>query len=290
MTAGSSSYESWIGRSELRSDIVTAGPIERLAATLDHESPTFAGGRRVLPLAHWLFFLPDERQSALGPDGHPQRGGFLPPVYNLPRRMWAGSRLWFHGNIEAGQNLARRSTITAIRQTNGASGELVFATVRHEIGEPTGRTLIIEDQDIVYRGLSGAAVDQEPEAAGRGEWQGSVVPDAVMLFRYSALTFNGHRIHYDRDYVTREERYPGLVVHGPLIATLLLDLVVRMMPEARLAEFSFRAVAPLFDGQEVSLNGTPPDPDGLIKLWAAAPDGPLAMTAQARIAATEGRP
>jgi 3-methylfumaryl-CoA hydratase len=289
MNDGNSAYQSWIGRSELRRDVVTAGPIERLSATLDHDSPTFAEGQSGAPLAHWLFFLPDERQSALGPDGHPKRGGFLPPVHDLPRRMWAGSRISFRSDLEVGQSVERRSTIAAIKRKEGASGELVFVTVRHEIGETGGRTLIMEDQDIVYRGLSGVAAKQGPAAAGRGEWRRSVVPDPVMLFRYSALTFNGHRIHYDHDYVTTEEGYPGLIVHGPLIATLLLDLVGRTAPQARIAEFSFRAVSPVFDRQELMLNGTPPDPDGLIELWATAEGGRLAMTAQARVGAGEGR-
>jgi 3-methylfumaryl-CoA hydratase len=171
-----------------------------------------------------------------------------------------------------------------VKRKDGASGPLVFVTVRHEIGEQGGAAAVIDEHDIVYRGLEAPAVKPSPQKAEAGEWRRELVPDAVQLFRYSALTFNGHRIHYDRDYVTREEGYPGLVVHGPLIATLLIDLVRRNAPAVRISEFSFRAVSPLFDGNAMSVNATPPGVDGLVKLWAANADGNLAMTAEAKLA------
>ena len=146
-----------------------------------------------------------------------------------------------------------------MKRKDGASGRLVFVTVRHEIGKPGEAAAIIDEHDIVYRGLEAPAVKPSPQKAEAGEWRRELVPDAVQLFRYSALTFNGHRIHYDRDYVTREEGYPGLVVHGPLIATLLIDLVRRNAPTAKISEFSFRAVSPLFDGNAMSVNATPPE-------------------------------
>ena len=197
--------------------------------------------------------------------------------------MWAGSRISFRGDLRIGRDIVRRSTIAGIKRKEGASGTLVFVTVRHEIAEADGRNLVVEDQDIVYRGISGAAVKQAPAAAERGDWHRSLAPDAVMLFRYSALTFNGHRIHYDRDYATGEESYPGLVVHGPLIATLLLDLLRRKTLSRRVESFSFRAVSPLFDGSEMSVNATPPEADGAVKLWAANHEGDLAMTAEAML-------
>lgn len=275
-------YSDWIGRSEEAGDHVTAGPLDRLSATLDHDDPPFADGDAVPPLGHWLFFLPNAPQSEIGPDGHPKRGGFLPPVHELPRRMWAGSRLSFPGAIRVGDRIVRRSTISSVKTKEGASGPLVFVTVCHEISAVDGPVAVIDEHDIVYRGLEApAAKTSTPVEAG--QWRRNLAPDAVMLFRFSALTFNGHRIHYDRDYVTREEGYPGLVVHGPLIATLLIDLLRRQMPEAGVASFSFRAVSPLFDGNPMSVNATPPDAERVIKLWAANDKGGLAMSAEARL-------
>jgi 3-methylfumaryl-CoA hydratase len=279
-----SEYSAWIGRVEESRDTVTAGPLDRLSATLDRNDRAFSEGDAVPPLGHWLFFLPDVRQSELGPDGHPKRGGFLPPVHGLPRRMWAGSRLSFPGTIRVGESIVRRSTIASVKQKDGASGPLVFVTVRHEIGAAGAPPAIVDEHDIVYRGLQAPAVKAERGKAEAGAWRRALRPDAVMLFRYSALTFNGHRIHYDHAYVTGEEGYPGLVVHGPLIATLLVDLLRRNAPEKRVASFSFRAVSPLFDGDEMSVNAKPPAADGVVKLWAANHQGDLAMTAEARFA------
>jgi 3-methylfumaryl-CoA hydratase len=277
-------YSAWIGRSEESRDAVTAGPLDRMSATFDRDDPPFADGDVVPPLAHWLFFLPDARQSEIGPDGHPKRGGFLPPVHELPRRMWAGSRLSFPGEIRVGDGIVRHSQIVSVKRKQGANGPLIFVTVRHRIGRAGEAAAIIDEHDIGYRGLEAPAVRADRQKTEAGEWRRTIVPDAVMLFRYSALTFNGHRIHYDRGYATKEEGYPGLVVHGPLIATLLVDLVRRHAPRARVEAFSFRAVSPLFDGNEMSVNGTPPDADGLVKLWAANGDGDLAMSAEARLA------
>jgi 3-methylfumaryl-CoA hydratase len=276
-------YSAWIGRVEERLDTVTAGPLDRLSATLDRDDAPFAEGDVVPPLGHWLFFLPDAPQSEIGLDGHPMRGGFLPPVHELPRRMWAGSRLSFPGAIRVGDRIVRRSTIASVKRKEGASGPLVFVTVRHEIGRSGQAPAIVDEHDIVYRGLEAPAVKTERRKAEAGVWRRVLKPDAVMLFRYSALTFNGHRIHYDRDYATKEEGYPGLIVHGPLIATLLLDLLRRKAPNARIATFSFRAVSPLVDGNDMSVNAIPPDADGAVKLWAANHESDLAMTAEARL-------
>jgi 3-methylfumaryl-CoA hydratase len=283
-TQTSGDYSAWIGRSEVAEDMITAGPLDRFSATLDSDAAGARLGDAVPPLAHWLFFLPNARQSEIGADGHPRRGGFLPPVDQLPRRMWAGSRIAFNDDIHVGETAKRRSVIQSVKHKEGASGPLVFVTVRHEIGQEGQPAAIVDEHDIVYRGLQAPAVKPSPRTAEIGEWRRELVPDAVQLFRYSALTFNGHRIHYDRDYVTREEGYPGLVVHGPLIATLLLDLVRRNAPEARVRQFSFRALSPLFDGDMMSVNATPPGADGLVRLWAANAEGHLAMTAEARLA------
>ncbi len=286
MSEPAQDYAAWLGRTEEARDVVTAGPLDRLSATLDRDDQPHADGDALPPLGHWLFFLPTARQSDVGADGHPKRGGFLPPVHHLPRRMWAGSRITFPGDIRVGDAIVRRSVIASIREKAGKASPLVFVTVRHEIGRPGEPPAIVDEHDIVYRGLESAPAGAKPETTPAGAWRRTLVPDGVQLFRYSALTFNSHRIHCDRDYATQVEGYPGLVVHGPLIATLLVDLIRRKAPAARIDAFSFRAVSPLFDGNAMSVNADPPGPDGRMKLWAANADGGLAVSAEAALSGT----
>jgi 3-methylfumaryl-CoA hydratase len=265
--------QSWIGKTERATDEATATPVAALAATLDIDHP----GDTLRPLWHWLYFLPIHRQSDLGPDGHAKRGGFLPPV-DLPRRMWAGGRLEFHHPLHIGDRITRTSRIADVRFKEGRAGPLVFVVVRHEIANEAGVALT-EEHDIVYRDHARSG-DPQP-APNEATWQRLIHPDDVLLFRYSALTFNGHRIHYDRRYATEVEHYPGLVVHGPLIATLLADLVSRNLPEATMKRFEFRAISPIFDVADFTVNANP-EPDGkTIHLWASGPQGGLAMTATA---------
>lgn len=279
-------YAEWIGRSEHRHDILTPGPVAALAATLDRDDPPPRPGDALPPLWHWLYFLPMHRHSELGPDGHARRGDFLPPV-PLPRRMWAGGRLNFVEPLRIGEPVQRFSRITAIRSTRGRSGELVFVTVRHEIHH-AGRLALEEEHDIVYREaprpeVEAAAVRNAPtQAAPDAVHSRTIRPDSVLLFRYSALTFNGHRIHYDRAYATEVEGYPGLVVHGPLIATLLLDLLRREHPSAHVRRFGFRALRPLFDIHPISLHAAPAT-EGSMQLWATDHEGTVAMTATAHV-------
>jgi 3-methylfumaryl-CoA hydratase len=230
------------------------------------------------PLWHWLYFLPRHRQSELAPDGHAQRGGFLPPV-SLPRRMWAGGRFEFHHPLCIGERITRVSRIADVTHKQGRTGDLIFILVRHEISDAAGLALV-EEQDIVYRGHSSSA--PPPPAPPSALWSRTLRPDDVLLFRYSSLTFNSHRIHYDRRYAVETEGYPGLVVHGPLIATLLLDLVHRNLPQANVSRFSFRAVSPLFDTTSFTVCG---QPDGnQVRLWAKNETGGLAMEAIASLA------
>ena len=272
----------WIGRTESLEDVVTPAPLRALTAVLDRDDPPVAPGDTVPPCWHWLTFLPMPRQSEIGPDGHPLRGGFLPPV-PLPRRMWAGSRIRFHAPLRAGQLLRRTSHIDDVRLKEGRTGPLVFVKVRHEI-EADGTLALVDEQDIVYRDMPvpGEAAPAPVVAPADAQWTRRIQPDEVLLFRYSALTFNGHRIHYDRRYVTEVEGYPGLVVHGPLIATLLLDLLRRELPGAQLSSFNFRAVKPLFDTAPFQVCGRL---DGqTVQLWARTEEGELAMDATATLA------
>jgi len=275
--------QQWRGRSETLHDEITAAPVRGLSATLDREDPAPEKGTELPPLWHWLYFLPHARQSELGPDGHPKRGGFLPPV-PLPRRMWAGGRLQWHAPLRVGDKVSRTSRIASVTHKAGRTGDLVFVLVKHEVRNASGLVLS-EEHDIVYRDTPqpGDPVPQ-PVAAERGApWQRIVTPDDVLLFRYSALTFNGHRIHYDRRYVTGVEGYPGLIVHGPLIATLLVDLVRRQRPDASISSFSFKAVKPVFDLQPLTVNGRPSADGKTIQLWAEQ-EGWLAMQASAALA------
>lgn len=276
----------WVGRSETAVDVVGPTPLAALAATLDREPP--AGGSAALstvpPLWHWLYFLPLAPQSNIGTDGHPKRGGFLPPI-SLPRRMWAGGRLQFHGDITPGMSLKRVSTITDLALKQGATGPLVFVVVRHEISTTQGLA-ITEEQDLVYRedAQPGQAAPARKPAPATAAWTREWLADPVLLFRYSALTFNGHRIHYDRSYAMEVEHYPGLVVHGPLIASLLLDLLERNLPGARVTAYRFRALSPLFDGMPFKVCGQPQAEGRTVHLWAQTMDGGLAMEAHAELA------
>jgi 3-methylfumaryl-CoA hydratase len=271
----------WVGRTVQDSDLIVATPARALAATLDHEPAPWAPGTPLPPLWHWLYFLPLHRARELGDDGHARRGGFLPPV-PLPRRMWAGSRFSFSAPLCVGDTVNRRSTIEAVQAKSGRHGPLVFVTVRHVFGR-ADEDLLTEWHDIVYRAAAGpgdAPAEARP-APAEAQWQDSLLPDDVLLFRYSALTFNGHRIHYDRRYVTEVEGYPGLVVHGPLIATLLLDRLQRAWPGAALSDFAFRAHRPAFDGRTLQLCGRVDD--DVARLWALDDAGALLMQAQATL-------
>ncbi|MBU3739319.1 MAG: acyl-CoA dehydrogenase [Rhodoferax sp.] len=279
--------EDWIGRTELREDDVTPVPWAALAATLDCPLPGtgLPTPDMSLPaLWHWLYFLPLAPQSELGPDGHPRRGGFLPPVA-LPRRMWAGGELDFVEPLRLGDRLERQSTIEAVTPRTGRSRALVFVTVRHDIRRQGASTVALRERHhIVYRDAPAAGDASPPTPAPQqARWRQDRVPDAVLLFRYSALTFNGHRIHYDHRHATQAEGYPGLVVHGPLIATLLLQLLQREQPDAGVRSFRFQALRPAFDGQRLTLRGEP-DPDGRsVRLWASDAQDALCMQAQARL-------
>lgn len=277
--------KAWIGRTETLTDHADRGVYARLAALLDYPAPDhgFAPAGTMPPLGHWLNFLPTARQSEIDRDGHPFRGGFLPPV-PLPRRMWAGGRLTFVRPAADSGRLTRRSTILDVVEKTGSSGRMVFVTVRHEISDEAGLALS-EEQDIVYRDMPAEGSTPRPAPAPEKprmpDATRSVTPDPVLLFRYSALTFNAHRIHYDRDYCREVEGYPGLVVHGPLIATLLLDHFRRETPGVEIADFSFRAQRPLFDGSPFLLcmarTGTGAD------LWSEDSEGHVTMTARLEV-------
>lgn len=270
----------WIGRTETATETLRPFPADALAATLDRDE-RYPEGAPLPDLWHWLYFLPLHKLSESGRDGHAARGGFLPPV-PLPRRMWAGSRFRFHAPLRVGAQATKRSTILKVEEKQGRSGPLCFVTVGHELID--GDTLCIaEEHDIVYReDPAPGALAPAPQPAPEGSaFHRVITPDPVLLFRYSALTFNGHRIHYDHPYATGVEGYPGLVVHGPLLATLLMDLL-RRQDMGRVTGFAFRALATITDTAEFAVHGAP-QPDGSVRLWARRADGALAMDATATL-------
>ncbi len=270
-------WAAWVGRSQTVAEDIWAPRVAQLAATLDL-APAPGEGDPLPPGWQWLFFNPAAPQSALGEDGHPRRGGFLPPI-ELPRRMWAGSRLTYHAPLPIGAPAEKHSEIISIDRKAGRSGTLVFVTLRHTTSQ--GSVIAIEEeQDLVYRGhpLPGDSAPQG-KPAPRAQWSEPVRPDAPLLFRYSALTFNGHRIHYDTPYATGVEGYPALVVHGPLTATLLQGFASRLQPGQRLASFTFRGLAPLFVDRTLHLEAA--ESDRGLSLWVRNERGEMAMQASA---------
>lgn len=275
--------QAWIGRTEMAEDVAGPVPLAGLAALLDYERPPWPPNE-VPPLGHWLYFLPRAPMSLIDADGHLKRGGFLPPI-DLPRRMWAGGEVQMMQPITIGAPIERRSTIRDVRAKQGASGRLVFVTVDHHITSE-GRTWIVERQDIVYREASraveaAAAPPPLPPAPRAAQAERLVEAGPVALFRFSALTFNAHRIHYDRDYARDVEGYAGLVVHGPLIAILLADHLLRHSPGARIERFAFRGVRPLIDTAPFALccerEGSK------ATLWSRDANGHETMTAEATL-------
>lgn len=284
MTDKKIDYSDWIGAREEIEDDITLAPTLALLAMLDDTETRPTKGQPLPPLWHWLYFLPRPPMSHIGSDGHPKRGGFLPPV-SLPRRMFAGARTKFLEPLIIGGSAARHGEVISVQQKTGGTGELVFVTIRHRIRQGS-RLCIEEEQDIVYREPGGrvpAPVVAEDVAKNvEGAWVRTITPSPVLLFRFSALTFNSHRIHYDRSYATGEENYPGLVVQGPLTAMLLMDLV-RQNSDRRVVRFAFRGRAPLFDLHPFHLVGRPRGEQ--VQLEALGPDGVQCMGATADLTA-----
>ena len=276
MTGNFEHLRDWVGKKEVRNDMITSWPITALAATLDDANLPVDRGSPVPNGWHWIFFLEAKPSLELGVDGHPKRGGFLPPV-PLPRRMWAGGRLEFVRPLKIGDAITRASEIVSVEPKAGRSGTLVFVTVRHTV-QAAGETALIEEQDIVYREAAqkGDPLPAGKQAPAESLWTRRIMPNAVMLFRYSALTFNGHRIHYDKDYAINEEHYPGLVVHGPMQATLLLDLC-RLNATRPVKKFEYRAQHPMFADHAFSVNGNFDSAASQADLWTANDAGNYAM-------------
>ena len=281
MSADLDDLRQWIGRRESMSDIATAWPVAALNATFDRREGEPAPGDAIPEGWHWLYFLETTPASELGHDGHARRGGFLPPV-PLPRRMWAGGRIDFNRALRVGDALRRDSEVISIDSKRGKSGSLVFVTVRHTV-YAAGELAVVEEHDIVYREAAkpGEPPPQAKPAPQSAQWRHEVNPGEVMLFRFSALIFNAHRIHYDLDYVRAREGYPGLIVHGPLQTLLMLDLCRRN--GVRVTRLDYRALHPVFHTERMTIGGNPSADGSKVELWTANAAGNLAMTGTAAL-------
>jgi 3-methylfumaryl-CoA hydratase len=277
-TTHSIDADEWVGRTHQVADVLYATPARALALTLDRPETDLVEGGRLPELWHWLYFLPLVPTSELAVDGHPRRGGLLPPVA-LERRMWAGGRLTFHRDLHLGEPVTRTSEITSVASKQGRAGPMVLITVRHTVASTQG-VAVEEDQDIVYLTTPTSYTTPPPDPVPPDiGWTQVQHVDPVLLFRFSALTFNAHRIHYDLPYATNEERYPGLVVHGPLQAVLLMESARQHHSGKRVATYSFRAARPLFAHDRCSISGWT-TAEGHVEMVTANADRDVAMRAQ----------
>lgn len=279
MTEGPEKWQGWLGKSQAADAEISAWPSDVLNATLDRDDPLLASGDAIPPGWHWLYFPEVVRLADVGADGHAKRGGFLPSV-PLPRRMWASNRMRFHQPLRVGEKLSRVSTIVDVTTKEGRSGPLVFVIVKHEIAGDHGLATV-EEHTIVYRSRGESTAGNPALLAPHNPtWVRVIEPTSVLLFRFSALTMNSHRIHYDRAYANDIEGCPGLLVHGPLVTILLLDLLRREMPRATLKQFSIRMLAPLYDTAAFTIAGRSEDDGKTATLWALNNEGGLAALAE----------
>lgn len=246
--------QDWVGNTEEVEDRIYPTPVKGLAGMLDYSGTKWTAGSPLPELWYWLYFLPLVPMSGIGPDGHPKRGGFLPPI-TLGRRMWAGSTIGFHHDLIIGEEIRKTSKVLEISQKEGRAGPLIFVTVRAEIESANGLA-VEEEQNIVYIEMPESFVEPKPNPVPDAlDWKEAYHIDPVLLFRFSALTFNGHRIHYDRRYAMEVEKYPGLVIHGPLQALLLIEFAKKHNPGRKPLSFTFRSLRPIFDFDQLSVCG-----------------------------------
>ncbi len=273
----------WLGRTRQDQDEVTLGAVQRLAATLDQDAGAYRRGGDVPEAWYVILFGPAERQSGLGPDGHPVTGDFLPPLHGT-RRMFAGRRSTFHRPLKVGDVVTRVSTVTRAEPKVGRSGSFTLVTVVHQMSGPSG-IAVTEEQDLVYRAAVETGAGEAPKAASapseKPDWSRQFTPDPVLLFRYSALTFNAHRIHYDLPYARDTEGYPALVMNGGLTALLLVETARPHLPRP-IAAYAARAISPLFVGSPMALDGRVAG--DAAALWASGRGGGLAYRVDVTLA------
>jgi 3-methylfumaryl-CoA hydratase len=273
-------FADYIGKQEITESIVAPFQADYFTATLDRDDARFQPGDALPPAWHYFYFPEIVRLDATGRDGHQAKGHFMPPI-DLPRRMWAGSTMTFDSPLRIGEKVKKVMTISDIAEKDGKSGKLCFVTLTEEFFGEDGRLTTTEKRTQVFREEAdpNAPPPAPRPAPAEAAWSRTIHPSTVLLFRYSALTMNSHRIHYDIDYVRDVEGYPGLLVHGPLTMTMMLDLFRRELPEAQMKEFTLRAISPVYDTMDFTVHGAPGDADGTCTLWAMTGEGALAMQA-----------
>lgn len=271
-------YDNWIGKSKNLSDTIAPEPLRRFEALLDRDPGSVNNGTILPPCAHWIYFNPAVPQAVLAADGHPQKGDFLPPV-ELPSRMWAGGIIRFKKPLKTGQPADKKTTITAIDEKEGGSGKLCFITLRHQIST-AGALAIDEDQEIVFREASekGAHPIRTQPVDVDFDWKKSVQLNSAHLFRFSALTFNSHKIHYDHPYATQTEGYPNLVVHAPLLLVLMMNFFKTKTDGKVIEEIAYRAAGPMFLHEEITITSKDTD-NNKVEMRALGPDQNIALKA-----------
>lgn len=272
------SYDEWIGKSKDKNDSMAPEQLQRFEAMLDHNPNDVQAGTPLPPCAHWIYFTPMDPHSDIAEDGHAKKGDFLPPV-DLPKRMWAGGNIQFKKQLKAGMPADKKSTIINIEEKEGTSGKLCFVTVRHQINV-SGAMAIDEEQQIVYREASEQGVHpiRTTPMDIDYDWKKTKKVDSVMLFRFSALTFNSHKIHYDKEYATETEGYPNLVVHGPLLLVLMLNEFKTKTDGKVIEEVEYRATGPVFLGEEITITSKDVD-NTRVEMRLLGPDNKIAMKA-----------
>jgi 3-methylfumaryl-CoA hydratase len=270
-------YRAFIGHKREHEDLITPFPPKALVATFDSGDPEPRPGDELPPVWHWLYFLDTAPRSALGRDGMPTGGSFLPPI-PLPRRMWAGTQFTFHdARLRIGDTMRREQEVASIEPKAGSTGRMVFVTQRMRIYGPSGLAVTEERGSVFREDAKPGETQKAPRPAPTdATWSKTIDPDPVLLFRFSALTFNPHRIHYDHPYVTQVEGYPGLLVHGPLMSLAQIELARRSVPDRRVATYSCRALAPVYAGAPFTVNARA-EPDGSVTTWIADRNGGMAQ-------------
>ncbi|MEI7816297.1 MAG: MaoC family dehydratase N-terminal domain-containing protein [Desulfuromonadales bacterium] len=270
----------WIGKTQTDEDLISVRHSNLMAATVDFLQGNICDGENLPPLWHWIYFLTGVHANELGPDGHPARGGFMPPV-PLPNRMWAGGRVTFMSPVIIGSIVRKESSILKIDYKQGRSGDLVFVTVLHEVKSQQGDLLIREEQDIVYKESTPTKQGgSTPATMPVAQFTTTYTPDSTMLFRYSSLTFNGHRIHYDVDYCRNTEGYQNLVIHGPLNATMMAGFAEEISG-TKLATFCYQGLSPALLGDSITMHAS--INERTINLWATLDNGTICMKAEAAL-------
>jgi 3-methylfumaryl-CoA hydratase len=275
-------FKSYVGKSETATDVVTASAMVKFAATLGLDDPPLHKGAAIPPGWYGAFFPASHRPDRMRTDGQASGGGIAPPI-PLPRRRIGGTRVMFHQPLKIGDEIKRVTEIADVQVDDGPSGAMVTVIERNSISNGQGLA-VVEERDLVMlsEARAEAAPAKPPSAPAEAAWKQVVEPNPPLLFRFSAIRFNSHRIHYDRDYVTKVEKLPGLVVQSSLVSQLMVEMCRREVPGRQLSQFDFKSWRQIYDTGKFSIAGNPPQDGRGAELWAIDSEGRVAMTATAK--------